>query len=62
MLLTHTMQLAPEGISRERVMVLSTVYYGGSFGTAPELLFKKKELITVLQQLLRSYARPAKSL
>jgi DNA repair exonuclease SbcCD ATPase subunit len=59
-LLTYTMPLPPEGISEERVGVLSSVHYGGPWLTVPELLFKKKELIPALQQLLISYARPAK--
>jgi len=31
------------------------VTYGGPYGTVPELLFEKKELIPMLQQLLTSY-------
>jgi len=31
------------------------ITYGGPFGTVPELLFEKKQLIPALQRLLFSY-------
>ena len=53
-LLTYTLPLSPEGISEERIGVLSTVQHGGPWLTVPELLFEKKQLISALQQLLVS--------
>jgi hypothetical protein len=51
-LLTYTMPMPPQGITQETTGVLNTVHYGGPFGTVPELLFEKKQLIPNLQQLL----------
>ena len=34
----------------------------GPFGTVPELLFEKKQLVPALQQLLAFYLKPANSL
>jgi len=58
-LLTYTVPLSPRGVAEERVGVLPTVQYGGPWLTVPELLFEKKELIPILQELLVSYPRPA---
>jgi len=56
-LLTYTMPLPPQGIPEECVEVLSSVHYGGPWGTVPELLFEKKELIPSLQHMLISYSK-----
>jgi len=45
--------------SREQVGVLPIETLGGPWGTVPELLFEKKELIPRLQQLLISCSRAA---
>jgi hypothetical protein len=46
--LTYTMPLPPEEISEERVGVLYFVHDGGPWGTVPELLFEKKQLLPAL--------------
>jgi hypothetical protein len=45
------MPIMPDGIDQEKI-VLDTVTFGGPFGTVPELLFEKKQLIPGLQRLL----------
>ena len=56
-LLTYTIPMLPGGIAEEKLPVLSIVHDGGPFGTVPELLFEKKQLIPALQQLLVSSLR-----
>jgi hypothetical protein len=51
-LLTYTIPILPKGVTEERLPVLSIVHYGGPFGTVPELMFEKKQLIPDLQRLL----------
>jgi hypothetical protein len=53
--LTYTMPVLPEKIIIEKDGVLPTVRYGGLWGTVPELLFEKRELIHSVQQLLTSH-------
>ena len=50
--LTYTVPMPPKGISQKTVEVPLIVYYGGPWGTVPELLFEKKGLIPALQQML----------
>jgi len=54
----YCLPLPPEGISEETAGVLYSVHHGGPFGTVPELLFEKNQLIPALQQLLISYVSP----
>jgi len=56
-LLSYSMPILPEKVTIEQEGVLPTVQYGGPFGTVPELLFEKKQLIPALQQLLISSLR-----
>jgi site-specific DNA recombinase len=53
-LLTYTIPMLPKGLTEEMLSVLSIVHDGGLWGTVSELLFEKKGLILVLQQLLVS--------
>ena len=53
-LLTYTMPMLPKGMLEEKLSVLSIGHDGGPFGTVPELLFEKKQLIPALQQLIVS--------
>ncbi|MFC2060569.1 hypothetical protein ACFLTZ_05740, partial [Chloroflexota bacterium] len=39
---------------KDKIAVLPIDTFGGPFGTIPELLFEKKQLIPILQQLLIS--------
>ncbi len=55
-LLTYTVPLLPKGVTEEKEPVLSIVHDGGPFGTVPELLFERKQLIPALQQLLVTYS------
>jgi len=43
--------MLPKGMNEEKPSVLSIGHDGGPFGTVPELLFEKKQLIPALQQL-----------
>ena len=54
----YTMTLPINGFTTTQE-VLRIDKYGSPGGTAPELLFEKKQLIPALQQLLVSYPRPA---
>jgi len=51
------MPLSPRGVLEEKVRILSTIHYGGPFGTVPELLFEKKVLIPAVQELLVYYPK-----
>jgi len=53
-LLTYTIPMLPGGMTEEKLPVLSIGHYGEPFGTVPELLFEKKQLIPALQQLIDS--------
>ncbi len=56
----YKLPLLPEERPRETVSVLPIDTFGGPWGTVPELLFEKKELIPALQQLLISYSKPTR--
>ena len=53
--LDYTPQLLEGMMSRETFLVPPIVHVGGPWGTVSELLFEKKGLIPMLQQLLISY-------
>jgi hypothetical protein len=38
-------------MTERKAEVPSTIGYGGPFGTVPELLFEKKQIISALQQM-----------
>jgi len=46
---------SPFALIASMVKSPESVIHGGPYGTVPELLFEKKELIPMLQQLLISY-------
>ena len=50
----YNLPLRQEDESKEQVEVLPIDTPGGLYGTVPELLFEKKQLIPALQQLLAS--------
>jgi hypothetical protein len=52
--LSYAISLLPEKVAVAKEGVLPVVHYGGPYGTVPELLFEKKQLIPALQQLLVS--------
>jgi len=47
-----------KGDKNDKVEVLPMVTPGGPWGTVPELLFEKNDLIPAVQQLLISYSAP----
>jgi len=49
--LTYTAPLPPQGLTEEKLRVLSSVQYGGAVWTVSELVFESKRLILKLQQL-----------
>jgi len=51
----YNLPLSPDGRKKQLAEILPIVSFGGPFGTVPELLFEKNELIPMLQQLLLSY-------
>ena len=57
-LMTYTIPMPPKQLSQETAGVSPIVHYGGLWGTVPELLFEKKQLIPALQQLLVAYSKP----
>lgn len=58
MRLAYALPLSSDCTNKEQPRVLPIVHDGGPWGTVPELLFEKKQLIPALQQLLVSYRKP----
>ncbi|MDD5511242.1 MAG: hypothetical protein PHI12_10585, partial [Dehalococcoidales bacterium] len=52
--LNYTLPMPPGNSRQETLSVLGIVPIGGPFGTVPELLFEKKQLIPALQQFMVS--------
>ena len=56
------MKVTDKTLTKDSVLdfcgVLGIVPLSGLYGTVPELLFEKKQLIPALQQLLLFYPRP----
>jgi hypothetical protein len=55
----YRLPMPPDGKKTSSVAVLPIDTLGGPFGTVPELLFEKKQLIPPVQQLLAAGPNPA---
>ncbi len=57
MLLAYNLPVSEGKLANETCVVPPIVHYGGPFGTVPELLFEKKQLIPALQLLISKEVR-----